>query len=119
MGRADDHVRRLRVRGEDLGQGIDHQLVALARREQAEAQDHVATLDRERGLDRLGGKDRQVGDAVGQDRDLIRVDAIVVREQGRRGARHHDRGVRRLDDLDHDLALPCRRVVRERVQRHG
>ena len=38
------------MRGHDVGHRVDRELVALARAEQAEAQDHVAPRPAERGL---------------------------------------------------------------------
>ena len=50
VGRADDDVQGVRMRGDDRGQRLDRELVALARAEQAEAQDDVAAVDAEAGL---------------------------------------------------------------------
>ena len=118
VGRADDHVRGVGVLRDDLGERIDHQLVALAGPEQAEAQDHVPTRHADTGLDRLGGQDRQVRDAVRHDLDDRRIGAVGGLEQGGRRLGHDDRLPRRLDELDQDLALALRGIVRERVQRH-
>ena len=46
-----------------------------------------------------------------------RVDAVIVREQGRRGLGHHDGRVDAGDQVREDRALPGRRRPQDRVQR--
>ena len=67
MRGADDHVAHVRVRGDDRRQGIDHELEALGRTQEPEAQDHLAPFEAQARLDHGRVGEGQVGDAVGDD----------------------------------------------------
>ena len=118
MGRPDDDVDRLRVRRDHGRQGVDGQLVALARAEEAEAQDDVATLELDRRLDRVGVDEGQIRDAVRDHVEAARIDAVATREQAGRRRRHDDGRRRRIDEFGQDVALPVGRRLEDRVERH-
>ena len=53
---------------------------------------------------------------MGDDVEATRIDPVGIRQQGRGGARHDDRGVNPLHQLDEDRALVRRRVTEDGVE---
>ena len=105
VGGADDDVEDIGVHRGDRGQRIDGQLVALARAEQAEAQDHVATGDAESRLDLRRIHEGHVRDAVGDHREPALIHVVGIGQQVGGRLRHHDRCFGNPDEVGQDGSL--------------
>ena len=117
---AHDDVQRGGVGAHDGGHRGDGGLVALARAEQAETQDHLAPTEPHLRLDAVRRDERQVGDAVRHDLHVRRVGAVGAGQQPRRRSGHHHGRRGHVNQLSQDAPLRRGRVLKDGVQRrHG
>ena len=118
VGRADDDVQHGRMGRDDGGQGVDRELVALARTEQAEAEDDLAALDRpSRGLTVSASTSGRSGTPCGMTCEPARLDAVGAAQEVAA-----DRDITTVAsvspiELRQDDPLPARRVTQDGVQR--
>ena len=113
---AEDDVQDLRVVRDHRRQRFERELVALARAQEPEAQDHLAAGQPEARLDRVRRDERQVRDPVADDVDLRRVHAVLVRQQGGGGPRHHDRCGAGAAQVGEDAALARRGAAQDGME---
>ena len=73
---ADHDIQDRRMRGDHVGQRGERELVALARTQEAEAQDDLATLHAQGWLDRDRIDEREFRDAVRDDMQAAPVDTV-------------------------------------------
>jgi hypothetical protein len=90
MRGAQDHVERVGPRRGDRGHRLDHRLDALARREQAEGEDHFAPLPAEARLEILGIGKRPIGHTVRNHRDLPVIGTVHAAKNLAAPFGHHD-----------------------------
>ena len=123
MGRAEHDIDRIRLPFQDRRHGVDHDLDAFVGRQQAECQNHRAPAEFKLGLGCVGCGKRYVGNAVGNDLDLVVRHVIDAAQEFVALVGHHDDLRRRLDDALHHRALDRSRFGQHRVQcrhdRHG
>ncbi len=91
VGRAEDDVDDFGMLLQNGRQGFDDRFDALVGRQQAERQQHRLALDAELVLVEAGIDERHVGDAVGNEVDLLRRNAVDVLQEARAALAHdHD-----------------------------
>ena len=112
-----DDVDRLGVPLDDRGQRGDGVLDALSGAEEAEGQQHVFTFHTELVLVEARVDKRHIVDAVGDDLDLVVVNAVHLSQHLGAPHRHHHQLVGKLDELVHDGPPGGIGLEQNRVQR--
>ncbi len=117
MGGAEYHVHRTRPASQDLRHGIDHDLDALVRRQQAEGQDDRSAGEAQLQLRDRGVLERCIWNSVRNDVDLLRRNAVDRMQQiASLLCHHHDlRGP--LDYVGQHTLLDRIRLGENRMQR--
>ena len=115
MRRAEHDVDGLGMNGEDRGQRIDDVLDALVWRQQPEGQDDGLPVQAEAFFAAAAG--RNLRNAVRDQIDLIRGNAMHPFEQLGAGLAHHDQPLRQPRQLLEHHALRRIRFRQDRVQR--
>ena len=120
---AEHDIDRIRAALQNRRHGVDHDFDALVGRQQAECQNDRLPAKSELGLRRIGLDKRNVGNAVGNDFDLVVRHLIDAAQQLAALVGHHHDLRRRLDDALHHRALSGRRLgqhgMERRHHRHG
>ena len=117
MRGAEDDVDDVGELADHLRQRLEGVLDPLVRREQAEREDDVLPLDAELFLRRVGIDERHVGNAVGDDVDLRRGDAVDVEQELAAALRHHDESRGELGQFPQHAALIGRGLFQHGVER--
>ncbi len=117
MRRTEHDIDRVGAAFQDRGHGVDHDLDALGGGQQAECQNDRAAVKSEFGLGRVGLDKRKVGNAMGDDLDLVVRHAIDAAQQLASLVGHHDDLRGRFDDAFHHRALRRGRLGQHGVQR--
>ena len=116
MGRAKDDVNKLGEFLKDRRHGAKHVLDPLVRRDQAECQGDRSSFDTELLLAKVGGDERSIGNAMGDQIDLRFGNAVNLDEElaGMLGHDHDTRG--ELDKLHENPPLMDVRVFEHGVK---
>ena len=117
MRRAQDHVDGVGPASQDRGHRIDHDLDALVGRQQAEGQDDRAAGESEPGLGLVRLDEGKIGNAVGDDLDLVGRKPVDRAQHVAALFGHHDDTGRGIDDPLHDCALRRVRLRQDGVER--
>jgi len=117
VGHAQDDVRDVGVRLDDARHRAEHDFDALVPVHQAEGQDGSATLQAELVLVVVAVDERQVGDPVGDQSDLVVSDAVDVGEHVDAAFVHGDHDVGTVAQLQHGSAVGRLRRLQDGVQR--
>ncbi len=116
MGRAENDVHDVGMVLDNVGQGFNHHLDALARRQQAEGQQYGAPLESKLVLVKRGINERHVRDAVGYEGDFFRGHAVYGFKYIESLMAHDHQSVAALDEAFHDGGLSGRRVHQHGMQ---
>ncbi len=117
MRRPEYDVNRVGPGFQNRGHGVDHDLDAFVRRQQAECQDDSTVDEAKLVLGLVGLDECKLRDAVRDDFDLLVGDMIDRPQQlPALFSHHHDLG-RCLDNSRDDIALGLCRLGQDRVQR--
>ena len=123
MRRPKYDINRIRSAFQDRGHGVDHDLDALAGRQQPECQNDGADAESQSCLCRVRRDKWKVGDTMGNDLDLLVRHAMDTVQQLTGLFGHHDDLRGRPDDSVRYRALDRARAGQHRVQcrdhRHG
>ena len=117
MGRAENDIHGVRARLDDLRHGIDHDLDALAWRQQAERQNDRLSAEAEFRSWRDAFRETGSRDSVRDDFDLASRHVMNGSEEFSALFRHDDDFRRSIDDPTHHVALNRRWFGEHRVKR--
>ena len=118
MDSAQDHIDDIRMFGDDLGQRLDRYFDAFARREQAERQQDGMAFQAELVFIVRRIHERQVRDAVRDERDFGLGDIVNALEKLNGQTAHNHQPVAQLRQFGDDRRLSWTRFGQHRMQRH-
>ena len=116
MGRAEDDIYQVWVLGQNVRQRVEHVLDALARREQAEGQQHFFAFHPKFVLMEIGIDKRHVGNPMRDNVDLLRRDIVDLLQELAAMLRHHYKPGRERHQFLDDPAVLGSRLAEDRVQ---
>ena len=116
MRGADHDIGRAGVFAHDHRHGLDHVLDALVWREQAKGENH-RPVDAQLGSEVRAGRSLDVGDAVGDEVDLVGRQIVDLDQEANRLLTHHHHALGQLQQFVQHLLLRGRRLAQHRVER--
>ena len=116
MGRAEDDVHHVRMAGHNGGQGGDDIFDAFVRREQAKAEQDDFALDAKQVFVETRVHKRHIGDAVGDEINLLRRHAIDLLQEFHAALAHDDQPIGQGRDFFQHPALIGVGVAQNGVQ---